>query len=144
MKRLEKSVSIKAPIDKVFNYISDPTSAPEMMKSMLEVKDVDVKEGGVGTTFNWVYKMAGMKFSGESVVTEYVANKKLVMQSKGGIKSTWDWTLEPKGDGTQVTLVVEYDVPVPVLGKLAEAMVLKQNEKDADQSMANLKKILEG
>jgi uncharacterized membrane protein len=144
MKRLEKDVSINAPIDKVFNYISDPTTAPEMMKSMLEVKDVDVKEGGVGTTFHWVYKMAGMKFSGESVCTEYVANKKLVLQSKGGIKSTWYWTLEPKEGGTTVTLVVEYDVPVPVLGKLAEAMVLKQNTKEADQSMANLKKILEG
>jgi hypothetical protein len=88
--------------------------------------------------------MAGMKFSGESVVTEYVANKKLVMQSKGSIKRTWHWTLEPKEGGTTVALVVEYDIPVPVLGKLAEAIILKQNEKDADQSMANLKKILEG
>jgi hypothetical protein len=38
---------------------------------------------------------------------------------------------------------VEYTIPVPVLGKLGEALILKQNEREADQAMANIKAKLE-
>jgi len=143
MKKLEKSVSINSPIDKVFNYISDPMNNTEWLPSMIEIKDVDLKDEGVKTSYHWIYKMGGLKFSGESVCTEYATNKKIVVQSKGGIKSMWDWTFEQQESGTNTKLIVEYDIPIPVLGKLAEAIVLKQNNKEADQAMANLKKILE-
>jgi len=43
-----------------------------------------------------------------------------------------------------LNLVVEYTIPVPVLGKLGERMVLRQNEREADQAMANIKAKMEG
>jgi hypothetical protein len=68
------------------------------------------------------------------------------VRSKGGIVSTWTWTFEEcECDvGTELTLVVDYTVPVPVLGRLAEALILRQNEREADLAMANLKGRLEG
>lgn len=144
MAKVEKSIIINAPLEKVFAYIEDPMSNPEWMVGMVEAKDVTVTDEGVGSHFRWVYKMAGMRFEGESTTTEYIPNQRMVSQSKGGILSTWTWTFDPHDGGTKVNLVVEYTVPVPVLGKLAEALVLKQNERDLDRSLANIKAKMEG
>jgi hypothetical protein len=38
----------------------------------------------------------------------------------------------------------EYVVPVPLLGKLAEAFIVKQNENEAEILLANLKARREG
>jgi len=81
---------------------------------------------------------------GDSEVTEHIPNQRRVFRSTGGILSTWTWTFKPEADGTLLNLVVEYTIPVPVLGKLGERMVLRQNEREADQAMANIKAKMEG
>jgi hypothetical protein len=39
---------------------------------------------------------------------------------------------------------VDYTIPVPVLGKLAENLILKRNKREAVMWMENLKERLEG
>ena len=141
MAKVEKSISINAPVAKVFAYVGDPRTAPEFVPSIVEVKDVTGE--GVGQYYRWTYKMIGMRFQGESTITEYVPDTKVVHKSKGGIASTWTWTFEPENGGTKVNLTVEYTIPVPVLGKFAEMLVLRQNEREADLGMASLKARLE-
>lgn len=142
MAKVERSVTINAPVEKIFAYIEDPMCMPEWLPGMIETKDVTGQ--GVGSYFRWTYKMAGLSFEGESTATEHIPNERLVSQSKGGIVSTWTWTFAPHDDGTKVNLVIEYTVPIPVLGKLAEKLVLRQNEREADQAMANVKAKMEG
>jgi hypothetical protein len=38
---------------------------------------------------------------------------------------------------------IDYSIPIPVLGKLAEQLVLKRNQRDMDVSMENLKDNME-
>jgi len=83
--------------------------------------------------------MAGLSFKGESEVIEHIPNQRRVFKSTGGILSTWTWTFKPEAGGTWLNLVIEYTIPVPVLGKLGERVVLRQNEREADQAMANIK-----
>ncbi len=45
---------------------------------------------------------------------------------------------------TRLHLLVEYTIPVPVLGKVIERLVLRLNEREAASAIANLKEILEG
>ena len=145
MARLERSVTINAPVEKVFAYVCDDAMHTlDWMPSMVEVKDVVSTKEGVGSRYRWAYKMAGLRFEGENITTEYVPNQRLVEQSKGGISSTWTWTFAPEGEGTRLNLAIEYTVPVPVLGKLAEALVLRQNEREADLALANIKARMEG
>jgi hypothetical protein len=87
--------------------------------------------------------MAGMRFNGSSVHTEFAANERTVSESSGGIESTITWTYEPEGGGTKMTTLVEYKIPVPLLGKIAEAFVVKMNENESDIILANLKARLE-
>ena len=68
MAKLEKTITIKAPVEKVFNYIDDSTNLPEIWPSLVEVTDVQPLPNG-GHTIRWVYKMAGMRFKGTSEIT---------------------------------------------------------------------------
>lgn len=140
---VEKSAEINAPVEKVFSYLEESESNVEWLPGMMEVKDIAKTEGQVGTHFRWTYKMAGLRFEGETTVTEHIPNRKIVTQSKGGIRSTWTFTFEQQDGGTKLTIKVDYTVPVPVLGKLAEAIVLKQNEREAALALSNIKERME-
>ena len=142
MAKLEKSVTINTPVGKVFSYITNPMNQLEYTPGMTEVRDI-VGEG-VGQRFRWTYKMMGIPLKGESEVTEYVANQRYVEKSKGGIDSTWTWTFKPEAQRTLLNLVIEYTIPIPVLGKIGERLVMRQNEREADVALAYVKDKLEG
>ena len=143
MAKVERTITIKAPVEKVFSYLDEPTNLPEVWPGFVEAKDVKRLPSG-GNSFGWAYKMAGMRFEGTGETTEYVANERTVVKTKGGIESTATWTYQPEDGGTKLTLEVEYTVPIPLLGKLAEALIVKLNQNEADVVMTNLKTRMEG
>lgn len=141
MAKVSRSIILKAPVDKVFQYISNPVNEMEFIPSITDIRDVQGQ--GVGDKYGWTYKMMGISLQGESEIIESVASKRYVNKSTGGIVSTWTWTFEPEGDGTRLGITVDYTIPVPVLGKVGERLVLRQTEREADYAMDNLKDILE-
>ena len=141
MAKLERSITINAPVEKVCGYIK-PENLPEFWPSLVEVKDVQKLPNG-GYSNKWVYKMAGMRFEGTSEDVEVIPNERLVSKTKGGIDSTQTWIFQPEASGTKVTFNVEYTIPIPVLGKLAEAIVVKMNEHEMELLLANLKARIE-
>ena len=143
MSKVERSVTINAPVKKVFDYIANPEHQPEWLPGSVEVKDIKQTEERVGSTFKYVYKLGGIRLEGEDTTEEFIPNKRIVTRSKGGIESSWTWNFEPHNDGTKVDVLVEYTIPIPVLGKIAEALVLKQIEREADHAVANIKDIME-
>ena len=142
MAKVSKTITINAPVEKVFGYIDEPTNLPEIWPSLVEIKDVQPLPNG-GTSSRYVYKMAGIRFEGTSEDTDYVANQRVVSKTKGGIESTVTWMFQPEAGGTKVTYEAEYTVPIPLLGKLAEAFIVKQNEGEAELILANLKARME-
>jgi len=87
--------------------------------------------------------MAGIRFEGQSVTAEFERNRWIVVESRGGIVSTWIWTFAPQDGGTKLDVVVDYTVPIPVLGKLAEGLIVKQNERDVHKALVNIKAKME-
>ena len=142
MAKLQKSITINAPVEKVFAYLHDPKNLPEIWPSMVEIKDVQPANTG-GYNFGWVYKMAGMRFDGASETTEEIPNQRTVTKSTKGIESHFVWNYKPENGGTKVTVDIEYKVPVPLLGKLAESFILKQNDQEGDTLLSNLKARME-
>ena len=138
MARLNKEVVIKAPLEEIFVYISDPRNMVEIWPSLIEVTDVKQLLNG-GYSFHWVYKMAGMRFEGKGECTRMVRNQFFVVENKGGIVSSIAWTVRSREHLTRVTLTIDYKVPVPLLGKLAEAMIVRMNDQEGDLMMSNLK-----
>jgi uncharacterized membrane protein len=142
MAKMTRSISINAPVEKVFDFMSQPTNLPEIWPSMVEVNNVQPSPAG-GYNFGWVYKMAGMRFEGASETIESITNQRVVTKSTKGIESEFVWMYESKDAGTKLTVEIEYTVPIPLLGKLAEAFIVKQNEHEADVLLANLKARME-
>jgi carbon monoxide dehydrogenase subunit G len=143
MVRVEKSASIMAPVEKVFEYMADPKSNLDFLPGLIDVRDIHETENHIGTHFHWTYKMAGLRFEGETTVLEWVKNKRVVTQGKGGISSKWFFTFEPIDNGTALSIAVEYEIPLPVIGKLAEAVIRKQNEREAELALSNIKARME-
>ncbi len=141
MAKVKKTITIKAPVEKVFSFIK-PTNLPEIWPSLVETKDVQQLPNG-GYSNRWVYKMAGIRLEGSSEDIEYVTNERVVSMTTGGVESTQTWIFQPDAGGTKVTFNVEYTVPIPVLGKLAEAIIVKMNEHEAELLLANLKTRIE-
>jgi len=141
MAKLNNSVNISAPVEKVFAYVSDPMNLPEWMGSMSEV--TDLTGSGVGQRYHWKYNMVGIPLPGESTIKEHVLNQRVVTESKAGIANTFRFTFAPHEGGTKLDLEVDYTIPVPVLGKLAENLVLKRNQREAVMWMQNIKERLE-
>jgi carbon monoxide dehydrogenase subunit G len=142
MAKVERSIIVNAPVEKVFSYLSDPNNELEAIPSITDIRDI--KGEGVGQRWGWSYKMVGITFKGESEVIEHIPNQRHVHKGTGGIASTWTYTFSPEGGGTRLGIVVEYTIPVPVLGKVGERMVLQKIEREADMAMANIKEALEG
>ncbi|MCC7165637.1 MAG: SRPBCC family protein [Anaerolineae bacterium] len=143
MAKIDRTILINAPVEKVFDYLLQPTNLPEIWPSLIEVKDVKQTPQHVGDTFNWAYKMAGMRFEGETKTQEYVANKRIVTKGTGSIPSTFVYTFERENGHTRFHEEVEYTIPGQLLGKLSERFVLKVNEDDTDAFLANLKARME-
>ncbi|MGD9092837.1 MAG: SRPBCC family protein [Anaerolineales bacterium] len=142
MATVKNSITIDAPVEKVFEYVKQPENLPEFWPSMLEVSNIKELPTG-GYRFEWVYKMAGMRFKGASEVTEFIPNERTVTHTSGGIESTITWEYSPLESGTKVNITGEYKVPLPLVGKLAESFIVKQNEQESQVILANLKARME-
>ncbi len=142
MLKIERTITIAAPTDRVFDFVADPRNLLEIWPSIIEVKDIRPLASG-GTQFAFVYKMAGFRFEGVSEDTEYVRPDHLFLKTTGGAESTFEWRFLPIGNETRVSLMVTYTVPGALLGKLAEPLIAKLNEHESELLLNNLKLRLE-
>ncbi len=137
MPRVHKAIDIKAPVGMVFSYVEDPRNATEWIKSMVDVKDIR------GAHYNWTWDMAGLELEGESDMVAEIPDQKMVVKSKGSIESTWTFTFEPHGNMTHLDLDIDYEMPASLAGKEAEDLVRKQNERETEIDLQNIKERLE-
>lgn len=139
---LEKTVHIEAPVEKVFTYYTDPHNQVEFWPSMIDVRDVQY-EGERPVSFAWTYKLAGMKFDGQGRIAEYEPHRRCVLETSGGIKSRNVIEFEPEGEGTRIREEMSYDLPLPLLGRVAERFLLKLGENEFEAIHANVKARME-
>ena len=131
MIKLKKSILISAPPDKVFDVLDDTARIPEIWHNLSNIRNFQRLPNG-GSSFDFDYVMAGIKIQGSSVDLEYVRPSRLVTRTTGGLVSTMIWMFNPASNGAKTDLAVEieYEVPIPLVGKLAEIIIAKINETD--------------
>lgn len=142
MIKIKKSIRIDAPVSRVFDFASNPENMPAFWPSMVEVTDVKRGADG-GYAFDWVYKMAGVRFRGHSDPLAHEKDSLVVTRSKKGIPSTFRWHFQAEKGGTLLNLEVDYELPGKLLDKLAEPIVKRINEREADTVLANIKEMVE-
>jgi uncharacterized protein YndB with AHSA1/START domain len=139
---IDKDITIKAPPEKVFAFLKEPKHFPEIIPSLVDVKDVEMLPAG-GYRYHWIYKLAGIRFEGTTETTEFVPTETIVDKTTGEIDSTFEWKFAPENGGTKVHLEIGYEVPKKLFGRFAEPFVFKLNEREAEMVLANLTDRLE-
>lgn len=141
MMTLSQSIVIDARPEAVFAYVVEPSTMAEWIPPLVETRDII--GSGEGMQFEWTYKLAGLLLRGQTVVVAQVQNECAEYQGIGAINSTWTFRVEPDGGGTKLSIDIVYEVPVPVLGKLAERVIVKRDRRNLDVALANVKDLLE-
>ena len=146
--RIEKSIVVEAPVEKVFDFATDfdnfvKTQLPEVEMTVLSR---DKGPDRVGRKAKVRAKVGGHVLEMEMETTELVKNKRRVVRQKGGALKKLEATdlFEPTEKGTKWTLVLEYELPYSLLGKVVDKLkVRKDMEKSMDYSMKKMKELIE-
>ncbi len=144
MATLTRSITINAPVKKVFDLAADLgkfwACSPEVA-----LRDVQLKPDGVGTSAEiWTHGL-GVHFQGHIEYTEVTRPQRIVAQVVfGPEKPVWVFTFEPAdGGGTNMTGQGEWHVKAPAVGKTLEGWMAKSHEGFLETLLANFKELAE-
>jgi hypothetical protein len=142
MARIEESVKINSPVDKVFTYTTEAKNWPKWQSFIMEAEQTSPGPMGVGTTFKGTNRMMGRTMKWTAKVTEYEPNSKWAKDiTCGSVIIEERMTYDPLEGGTNFTIV--YDMKVGGFLKLFSPMVVSSTRKETKKSLSNLKSILE-
>ena len=140
MPKVETSVTINAPIEKVFHAIIEPELAPQWSSGISEVTNIKGDPEEKGSSFDMTYHVLGMKFTQHMVTSEIAKPRKVIYLMEGGFPGTFEFTIEPQGQVTKVDIRIDYSVPGGILGKIANQVLLERmNRKNIESSAEGLK-----
>jgi uncharacterized membrane protein len=142
MARIEESVEIKRPVDKVFAYTTDAKTWTKWQSTFPEAEQTSQGQVGVGTTFKGSIHMMGLTMKWTAKAMEYEANKRFGKDTTcGSITNEQHNTYEPMQGDTRLTIV--YNMKVGGLMKLFSPMIVSSTRKALKQALGNLKSNLE-
>ena len=146
MTRIEKSIEIKAPIEKVFHFAADWRNKNKLnwYPGVYDWKPTTKKMRGDGARFVFITKALGRKYETEMETSNFVENEGFTYTSIRGMESKHQMAFTPSADGTKVTDITEYKVPIPVIGGLLDALLFKRRwEANSEKALQNLKRLME-
>ena len=144
MAHISKSIKIKAPLSKVFDYVTSPENWTTYVTSLVDVRNVSDKTPKAGATFEWTYRMLGMNFNGKGSIVEFEQNRRFSMEMEGSFPIREDFYFEEDAGATTIRFEIKYDIPGKVLSVLSSSSVVeKMNAKEASTVLEKLKTICE-
>jgi ligand-binding SRPBCC domain-containing protein len=148
MGRLEYSVEIEAPVEKVFAFHVDPRNAmkllPEDANGTVEI----TSEGSIGLGTSWHISavIGGRKLELDEELVEFEENRRFThRQTKGDMKrSEGTLSFQATNKGTKITETFDYELPYSVLGKILDRLKAgKDLERFTKERYEKSKEILE-
>jgi carbon monoxide dehydrogenase subunit G len=135
-------VYVDVPPETAFEYMDVPEHQAEITPSLSAVETVEQLPNG-GKRATYTYRMAGVALDGEVAAVTHEPPRRIVFEMTGALEGTIEWTFDPEGEGVRISYAAEYDLPIPVLDRLAEPFVRKYNERELETTLRNLKTRLE-
>ena len=148
MAKISRSIVINAPVEAVQKITDDPDQMPEWYEGIEEIR-TDGVFPKIGGSAKMVYKAAGISFSVQQTVIEHEPGKRNRYELSGMITGTitgsYVETRDPEGVATRYTLDFDYQMPGAGVGKIVDKLVVERmNAKQLEQSLQNLKALVEG
>lgn len=144
MPTITKKIVIHAPVETVFQFVTEPMNWTKYVTSLTEVKDISSSEPKPGTTFKWTYRMLGMNFHGRGHVTEHIKNKRFGMKMEGSFPIQETYTFTPVEGKTELSVEVNYEMPGKIMSVVAKKGLLEKiNKKEAEGVLNKIKLLCE-
>jgi uncharacterized membrane protein len=143
MSKVAQSVEVKCSPESLMEYIVDVTNHPAFIGPLKSVTNIKGDVRKPGTSWDWVYNIAGVELSGKAETVRFVPAKEFVYKTTTGAKSTFTYRADPAGQKTKLSLNVDYEVPASALGKMKASMFEKLNEAESKRVVENLRALLE-
>ena len=144
MPRVQKSIPIHCDPETAMEYIADVTNHPAFIGPLKSVANLSGDSREPGTTWDWVFVMAGVEFSGKAETLGYTPGRQFRYRTTTGIKSTFEYSVEPEDGGSRLGVNVEYEIPEGLLARVQKAVVEKLNDAEGIRTVQNLGAILDG
>lgn len=145
--KVQTSISIKAPIEKVFDVYTDLGKAAERIQG---IKDIKILEGSprieMGTKWRETRVMFGKEATEDMWVTGLTSNKQYIVEAEShGAHYTSTYAFEEVSEGVQVSMEFS-SRPLTVSAKLLGVLFFLfagATKKALHQDMEDLKKACE-
>ena len=142
MTKVEQTIIVNQPIEKVFAYVTDPRNNPKWQPGILDSQVTPDEPTHIGTQVTDVRSLLGRKLKLTTEVIEFELNKLLHIKSTSGpIPFRGYITFESVSGGTRVNFLAEAE-PTGFF-KLAENMFSSTWRKELQASFNKLKEVVE-
>ena len=141
MTKIESSIVISAPVEKVFAYASDYQKWEAWFEGVSDFKPTTKTTRGNGTRYAYKAKMMGLSIGLETEVHNFIENKGWIGKASKGMPHQTFWGFEQVENGTKMTYGLEYELDIPLIGNWLDNKFMKpQWEKIIGKSLENLKR----
>lgn len=144
MPQVEVTQVVEAPIEAVYEILSDMAAFPKFMKS---IEAITIRERGDGFTVSeWVARLQGAKFRWVEKDIFHPEEYRITYdQTEGDLKVFRGyWQLQAVDTGTEVTLVTEFEFGMPMLSALLNPVAKVAIRDNARSMVFGIKALAQG
>jgi uncharacterized membrane protein len=142
---VQKTITINAPIERVFSYFTEWEYWPNWMSHVREVRTTGNDGNGLRT--HWVVDgPAGIPVEWDAITTKLIPNQELAWKSVEGaaVEHAGIIRFVPTVDGaTTVDVKMSYNPPVGAMGHVVAALFGRDPKHQLDDDLARLKTTIE-
>jgi carbon monoxide dehydrogenase subunit G len=143
MTSVQRNVQIDASPQETMALLSDARRWPDWYPGMMGI-DITAPFPEAEGKVVFKVKSAGVSMTITETVLDYQPDKLQLLQMEGMLSGQARWELSPESDGTRLTTTFDYALPGGVVGKLADALMVKRmNGKSLEDALKNFKALVE-
>ena len=144
--RVEESIEIAAPADRVWDLVMDPHRHDEWVTAHREARGVPDRDLRTGDSYEQRLCLAGRSFDVEWTLVESEEPRVAVWSAEGPKGSRADVRYELSGSNgtTRFDYLNEFELPGGALGRVGKRVAGGPARRQARKSLRRLKSALEG
>lgn len=143
--RIEQKVTIDAPRNLVWDYVTEPANYPVFMEGLTRWEVQGERHMGLGARYRMLIRVGAAEVGGLIEIVEWQPEGDMAWSSITGVDQRGRWRLRETSDGrTRVTFRFAYGVAgVWIAGLVAERVASISLRRRFQQSLHNVKRAVE-
>jgi hypothetical protein len=140
--KIQRSISIDAPAERIWPLLVEPESIMKWCSFAKKVRYTSKRNCGLGTTFYFEERAAGMLMKLHFIVDEWTLRKSVSFKMTSGnfVKGYQQrYTLKPTSKGIHLTVFENIKLPYGILGRLVGVFRQSRSNSHLDNMLMQLK-----